>query len=456
MLHDEDLKSIADDIITFPFDNINDISSNNQTKELSLKNDKKNKIILFPYMLKQYIYKENNKKSAFYLSIALIVCFLIIFFCYDSKTKVEKSLLEYNKVNFVQLYCNVKVKDYCESKLKDAGAISSSYDYRENDLIFYDEDLSGVASDKYLKNTLPFDENIFPLKDKIIYGKYFENENDVIIGIDAAKELSDNIENLINSSIELNIFGKIETFRIVGILDDVTNSIYMEAMFNGVSNYYIYMNSKYMEQFKSDKRISLSVNNYNGIYLHAYFDNVDKLYTFLKDNEDSFRKNGELNTDYEISTVPFDFNFIKYSLFITSVKTYLTPTVIIVFLASLLFYFQIEYIKNYYQKHILAVYNYYGFSWINIFINCIITTIIYISIIYLISFILSIILSNILNIIFMKNHFVSFILFLTDYTTIRDLYLVLIVLSIVMSLINTFFLKKKGWLLSLSEGDDLL
>lgn len=447
--HDNSLKSIADKIIEYPF-----LSYVVEGEQQKLKKTKRHKPFLLPFILKQFIYKKSEKKSAIYLILALIVCFLIIFFCFDSKAKIEKSLLEYNKVNFVQFYCNVNSKDYCSSILKKYGVIGEMYDYESNELLFIENNNEELPSDNYLKRTLPYEKNLFPLQNKIIYGHYFENENDIIIGIDLAKELNENIQGLINTEYKVNVFDKVETFRIVGILDDVKDNIYMKSLLVIPENNYIYLNSKYMDKYKADERIGLSENNYHGLHLVAYFDNNDKLYAFLKDYEDYFSKYGIGN--YEVSTIPMNFNFAEYNLFITSVKTYLTPTIIIVFLVALIFFFQIEYIKNYYQKHILAVYNYYGYKWKTIFLNNIISTLLYISCLFWLSFGISILLSNILNPILLKYKLVSYIAFLVDINSIIKLYICLIILSMIMSFINTLILKKKGWIFVLNEGEDLL
>ncbi len=435
--HDEKLKNIADEIIYFPL-----ISQKNKNINIiDLNYNKVQKRSVIPFLLKQFLYKNSEKKSTIYLLLIMILCFLVIFYCFDSHTKLNKTLIDYNDINFVNFYCNLNNEDYCANILEEYNAVDVMYSYGSN---AYDID----DSNDFLKETLPYDENLFLQKDKIIYGTYFKDINDVILGIDVAKELSDNPKDLINTTIILQMpEGKVE-FNIVGIIDSGNDNLYMKSLFLQY-DYYVFLNSKYTEQYMYDDLIGLSEKNYNSTYLTAFFDNVDDLYRFLHDFENE--KFGS-----KIATIPFNLNYTKYTLFIGSVQIYAKPILIVTFLIALIFFFQTEYIKNYYQRYIYAVYNYFGYKWSSIISSNIIYIVFQISTIYFSAFLISIILSKILNFIAMKYNILVYLPFLTDYYNCFILYIWMIILTTLLSFINILVIKKKGWITVISEGDDLL
>lgn len=442
--HDKKVKSIADATLTFPL--VSNISSSPMTE---LEPTTRKKRFVLPFMLKKYTYKKRERKSTIYLLIFLVVALLCIFYSSNPERKVEVSLLKYNNVNFVGFYCNLNTNDYCDYLLREYDIADKVYSYRLN----YDLDIES----NNIIDTLPFEETLFPLKDKIIYGTYFNESTDIILGYNIANMLSEDISSLIGQTYTLSLPDGNIKFNIAGILDNLEDNLYMNALSGLEYNNTIYINSLYAKKYMEDDKLGSSEKSfYNGTYLRAYFNDANDLYAFLDKYEGYAFKNGSFSPNYDITAESYAYNFPEFVLSIKNIEAYMLPILITVFIITMLFYFQIDNIKNYYQKHILGIYNYLAYKWSNILLANIISTLLYLSSIFILSFIISIILSNIINYIYMIINPKSYILFLVDYKLSLILLIALIILGSLLSLINTLFLKKKGWLYVVSSGDDLL
>ncbi len=455
--HDLGLLEIADKKIDFTNLMIDyKLHSNKYAPVYSYKTEDK-KDSLFPYMLKKFIYKKREKKSTIFLTIIFIITILVINMCFDYETKVEDSLLNIHKINFVNYYCYSN-DDYCESIIKKFNGVYNLYLYSQNvpDDIYIDinENYNTLGFNLTAK-TLPYDSDLFPNNESYLeYGSYYEDTNDIIIGYDLAIKLSEKknipIKQLIDQEYEIIMPDKKEKFNIKGILKKMDNNdMYFSSLVGNEVNDLEFLNDKYLEKYKFDGIPGTFQNTMGKVAMRAYFDNIKDLKKF-------YNKYKEYQIGNEIEVDNFVYNFIEFKWFMKAMQYYLYPIIIVSFIISIMFYFETENIKNKYCKHILAIYNYYGYSWSNIIINNIFVSIIYVTCVYLISFILSLFLSPFLNWILVLLKVTNFTLFLPDYKTSLLLLILLIFLSILFSTINSLLLVKRGTLESIKEGDDFL
>lgn len=456
--HDLDLIKIADEKIDFLNLKETKASKNEIVKE-EIKPINKNRNHLFPFMMKQFLHKKNEKFSSIVLVIIFTIIISVFNLCCKYEDKLTQSLISYYDINFVNYRCDVKNSDYCDSIIKKHKGIKNVFLYEDNlpERKCYDETGTCDAVDYVITaRILPLEKELFPNIDKyIVEGTYYQDELDILIGIEKASKLTNNIEDLIGTTYTVKLPDKEEKFRIAGILN-FDDSMYMKTMeLEEYINNDIFLNDEYVSKYRYDDIIGYGEESGYAV-MRAYFSNPRDLYKFYKNN----RKNAQDNITYKseegIIIEPYSGNFIDFMWLIKSLEYFLLPAVSIGFIIAIIFFYQTERLKNNYRSHILSVYNLYGYKWSTIIINNILVNIINITIIFLIAFICSILLIPLLNLIFINLNIVKFNLFSLELPSSRKLLKTLICLSFIFSFISSIKPIKKGWVQSLKEGEDYL
>lgn len=442
--HDSDFLSVADEVIDF--NNLKSKTIKNKTI-INRENKKEQKSSLFKYMLKSLTYKKREKKSSIYLIIAFSLILLIIYACFDYDKKIEQGLLNKYNINFVKYRCDINTNDYCESIIEEYNGIYNMFPYSSNVVTgqIISDGVSEQVNYNILAKTLPFDKSLLPnADDYMLYGTYYEDELDIILGVELAQTLTDDIKTLIGQDYVIKLQDKKETFRIVGIFKDLNDDVYFKSLFESIEyNKQEYLNSKYTEKYRYDG--ILGYNELEGsAYQVAYFNNVKDLYSFYKTNNPN------------IITINMNYGFVKFVRVVETARYYGYPLVIFAFLVALMFYFQTKYITSKYNSYILATYKYLGYSWRNIFINNTLITLIWSFILCIFAFILSIILSVILNKLLIYYNVCVFDLFMVDYKYLGIIVMVVLIFAIFYSIFEYINLKKYSWIDIVKKEDDLL
>lgn len=444
--HDLEMKKISDEVINF--ENLQSKDSN--LKMMTLNIYKKNKTNLVKYMIKSLTYKHREKKSKIFLITIFTILLLLIYACFDYTGKIESGLLNHYKINFVKYYCDINTKDYCKKISQKYNIIETTFDYAENIPLkgVHTRENTSINYNTFAK-VLPFNKDVINnINDKIFYGTYYNNENDIILGYNVAKKLSNNPKNLIGTNYKLKLFDGEYNFNICGILKEGDDDVYLTSLFDtNKYNDFEFLNSKFTEKYKYDDIKGYNEEENNLVYLISYFNNTNDLNNFYLNNK---------KINKEIIPKKLDLAFLSYSRKIEFLSYYSFPAIILAFFISILFYFQTQNILNIYNKHILSVYSYYGYSYKNIFFSNILVNIISCFLIFMISVLLAILLMIILNPIIISSRILDFELFKFDLITTLKLFISLIIMSIILSIINIFKIKKQGMLNILKEGDDLL
>ena len=442
--HDSDFLSVADEVIDF--NNLKSKTIKNKTI-INREDKKEQKSSLFKYMFKSLTYKKREKKSSIYLIIAFSIILLIIYACFDYDKKIEQGLLNKYNINFVKYRCDINTNDYCESIIEEYNGIYNMFPYSSN--VVTGQIISDGVSEQVDYNisaqTLPFDKSLLPnADDYMLYGTYYEDELDIILGVELAQTLTDDIKTLIGQDYVIKLQDKKETFRIVGIFKDLNDDVYFRSLFESIEyNKQEYLNSKYTEKYRYDG--ILGYNELEGsAYQVAYFNNVKNLYSFYKTNNPN------------IITINMNYGFVKFVRVVETARYYGYPLVIFAFLVALMFYFQTKYITSKYNNYTLATYKYLGYSWRNIFINNTLITLIWSFILCIFAFILSIILSVILNNLLIYYNVCAFDLFMVDYKYLGIIVLVVLIFAIFYSIFEYINLKKYSWIDMVKKEDDLL
>lgn len=404
-------------------------------------------------MLKENFSKKSEKKSNVILFIVFLIVMLAFNLFFDYNEKIESSLLDLYNIRFVDYYCYRDSDEFCDEALKKYNAVYNMYVYNGN--LPSKRNVNFASTSK----TLPFNKDLLPNSESFLaYGAYYEDEKDIILGIDAAKKISSNLEDLIGEKYYLQMPDRLEEFRIVGILKDIEDDVYMKTMHGNHSiNREVYLNDLYVSKYKYD-----GVDKFNKVeqgfyYMRAYFSSIEDLKKFYDDNQWVKDKTGAASIPESGMVVQkYNSNFIDFRWMVQAIEYYLKPGTFVAFLIALIFYFEIRRIKSKYKSYYLSVYRYYGYSWSKIIINQIASSVCFISFIYLLSFIFDYILSDLLNVLLLKFDLASFTLFIMDYKSILLLYVYLVSISTIFSLMLALFQIKKGWLNTIKEGENFL
>lgn len=451
--HDKELIKIAD--YQIDVENITKYKSdekNNDFKPLQIKNEKSK---ILKYTLKQFHYKNSEKISTLILIIIFAIVILIFNMCCKSNEKIEQSLLTYYNINFVNYYCDINNQNRCDNAVKK---------YNGTNIFLYENVPSGECYDdgycetveyNLTAETLPLNKELFSNIDNyLLYGSYFNNANEVILGYDLAKSISTDLESLIGTEYKITFPDKDENLLIVGILKDIDDEPYFNTL-SGITNqgYKVYITDEYASKYQN---MFEKYHYQDYIAKRAYFNNLDDLKNFYQSNLKCVNEENICKSSNGIVIKKYENNFIKFSFLITDLEYYLIPGTIISFIVAIIFYYQVEKNKNRYQGHILAVYKSYGYKWSTIIFNNILANVINITKIFSISFCLSLVLSPLFNYTLRKLSIVKFNLFLINFEATFILFLTLIISTIIFSFYNCIILKRNSWLISLRNGEDFL
>lgn len=455
--HDNNLINIADEKIDMTnYENLR-FTNMKQKKYKEIKNNKKS---IIPFMIKKYFFKEN-----IFSQIVLLIVFLIIIMllnlCSNYEEKLNSSLLNYHNINFVNYKCYTKKyysnENHCDSIIDSYGGIKNQYRFELNNPL--EIDINYTKDFLVSFQTLPYDKNLLKDYEKHIkYGSYFEDSNDIILGIDYANKISNNPESLIGKEHFIQMTDKMEKFRIVGIFDDIENSTYFKALVGvNYTNKFIFISDNYTQKYEYDGIKKFDEEEQGFVNMRAYFDSPDNLKKFYNENQWTENEEGLARPSKNgIVVETFEDVFIDFKWLILAFDYYLKPAIIITFIIAMLFYFEIEYVQSKYKSYILSTYNYLGYGWKKIISNCIFVSVLNTILLYLVSFGIGSILNNLLNYILIKYEFTNFKLFITNKSYILILFYILISISILLSFVVAFLQKKKNWLKSVKEGDDFI
>ncbi len=441
--HDLELKSYCDEIINFEKLDAYLDKKKSAIKPVEYIYEPVKKTNIIKYMLKQFSYSKYEKKETILLYLVFSLTILICFLCGFPEKKLLSNLERKYKVNQIQLNCNENNQQFCDLLLSEKSIKEVVIDYSSNlemqdakdGMVFnYDYDITA--------QTLPFKRDNFRLADKLLYGNYFENKNDIILTFDYAESISNGqpIEHLIDKEISLKLQEGEEVFKICGIFDkfDKNDYMYFEAM--GV----------YKENLS--KNVFL-----NSEFTNGYF-KAPRHYVVFFDSFSSMNKVYEKYIDMSQQKFISSYENIYVEIFATfSLISYLFyPIGIVGLIVTLLFYFQSLISKLEYYRYNYCTYNYYGYSNIEVKKAYFISNLLHIVKILCVSTILSIFLSFLLN--YINDLFLIFPyeLFQINIMLLLAFCVLVFIVSIIALLFSTSKVSKMGWYNMLQESRDLL
>jgi hypothetical protein len=270
--------------------------------------------------------------------------------------------------------CRLTVKsDVSIEAIKESGSVISDImlSYQEN---IPNEDMQSPPLDagviqslpsyEVFAGTLPFRSNLFRLADKLRYGHYYTDTNQIIL----SKEMADSVmperpEALIGKKITKSFYGTgpVE-MEIVGIFDTLTDfdRSYLNALGcqYRLGNMYhpgdytrmFFVNSRFTEQYLQDTQFQLNGSRKYYLLFHSY----DDAKAYCQQTRQMWRDSG--------GRLSFDFVDPPMQRFMTILYFILIPLCILISFFTIVFYCNIICVETNYQSNFLSVFEYQGYS----------------------------------------------------------------------------------------------
>lgn len=345
--HDKDLIEYSNQAIYISKSINNDdalkpiLQSKNEAKNEKIKTEYKNKP-LFPYFIKWFTWKKRERKSLKMIVVIYVLVFLSIFVADTPKSKEENSMQQLYRINQCIVSINNAYDIIHTIENSDKNIIES--------VLVYNGSCPDINKNKdfidTMFNTIPKDKEVFRFSDKILYGSYFTDRDQVIMSYEKALEYG-NPEDIIGESITLKMYDGNKKFKIIGVFDKFLDheQQYLYQSLSPETNG-IFINSEYTRQFIDD-----SFFNWNNKKVYVlYFNSYKSMKKFVSNNLDNPQfQIMDSNVDYQIIS---NFEMMFYILL---------PSAVVVAFCALLFYLQTKKIEIMYNPHLVSLYEFLGF-----------------------------------------------------------------------------------------------
>lgn len=201
-------------------------------------------------------------------------------------------------------------------------------------------------------DTLPSEPGAFRFADHIAYGSYFTRPDQVMLSYEKAKELGEP-EQLIGETITLTLADGVYTFEIAGVFAPFTETEeqYLRAgeIILNEDKKAIFLSSAFTDRYiENDSFYSGLGNRTYVLYYDSYRDMKSAYAEFTRQYPQINIKYGSIDPEIEMT--------------FTRLFAILLPITLLMIPITLLFYFQTKKIEISYNRHILSIYQYYGYT----------------------------------------------------------------------------------------------
>ncbi len=373
--HDAAAKEYAKEII--PFTKIKEkidgyptgpfkIRKKSEKEEKRTKAAKKNPD---PFLKKWFYSEKRARKAGLLFFVFLFLASCLCFLADTPENKLDSSIEYMYGINAMEVITNKPWKDIVPEE-KGIRAVVLSYNGSCPDGTerpsFDGAMVPEVGYDLFL-NVIPFEKKVFKLSDRLLYGTYFTEENQVILSKEMALSMNrDNPEKLLGEYITKNIYGQgAVRLEIVGVFDtfDSAERMYLNTVGVAVTTDVWYnpeynedlcfVNSKLTECYEEDETFYQGRRNPQRTY-YIYFDSYRAMKNY-------YTKHCAELTAHDGVRVSYDgVNGLK-DLFVNFVCV-LLPLCLFVTLFSTLFYTALKKIEFQYNNRFVAVFEQAGYS----------------------------------------------------------------------------------------------
>lgn len=350
--HDECAPEYADYVLSLDGRKIKEARREEKPSEeicFDMPTGDKRPVRLFGYFSKWFVGRKRDKHSAVYMMIIYMLTFLSLFAGDIPSQKLNKSLEHIYKIN----QCTAV------TSAEDNTLEQMLYDFGESccDTLSYNGSAPELtkAGDMYCDDAamfkvLPFDKDFFALSDKLLYGNWFTDTYQVILGQSKAREyVGDDISSVIGQSVDFIMYDGLREFEVVGIFDDFSKTELQYLNSCGIVNPEngIFLNGNYTKTLADDPDFNWLEKRVHVVYFESY-SYAKRFFELYSENESITLTCGDIE-----SSVKKDITYLSYGGVAISFA---------VVLFSLLFCFQNKSLELVYNRHIFAYYDYLGFE----------------------------------------------------------------------------------------------
>lgn len=323
-----------------------------------------------PYLKKWFHSEYRSRKTDFlffiFMTVALIICCMVT----PPVVKIDATQKYAYRINSCCLTVN---SDVSFKTIKESGSVISDImlSYQENipleDIQSHPSDagvIQSLPSYEVFAGTLPFRSDLFRLADKLRYGHYYTDTNQIILSREMADSvMPDRPEALIGKKITKSFYGTgpVE-LEIVGIFDTLTDfdRSYLNALGcqyrignayhpNDYTRLY-FVNSRFTEQYLQDTEFQLNGSRNYYLLFHSY----DDAKAYCQQTRQMWSASG--------GRLSFDFVDPPLQRIMTILYFILLPLCILISFFTIVFYCNIICVETDYQSSFLSVFEYQGYS----------------------------------------------------------------------------------------------
>lgn len=421
--------------------------------------------MIMPFLMKWFSSDSRNKKSTVTYMIFLILSLCICIFADTAQNKIDASVEHIYKMNVLKVttHSNTDISDYLQTdgSVRDV-VLSYGLSVPDSSPMITENGIVGGSSQSFVSNLsiIPFDKDSFRLSDKLLYGTYFTEKNQIILSAETANYLyPGSPEKLLGEYMEKQVYeiGSVN-FEIVGIFDYFTDAekTYLNAcgIDIGIGKDYdaescndlFFANSLITDELKSDKGFYSSSSGQRGWFL--YFDSFKEMRDFYNNYCEKIDNKNFAASYATVNSVLFDtFEVLFYIM--------ITLSVFLAFFATL-FYVALKKTEFAYNNRFIAVFEYSGFPKKTVINSYIFLHILEIIKLYALALAAALILTNIINALNSAFAFANFWIF-TFNPIIITVFVAFMLGTIILS-VNILFRKVRtlSWYDSVISERDLL
>lgn len=307
---------------------------------------------LRPFFFKWFRSGKQRKKSLLQLSVIFLLALTAVCLGDFPANKVESNIQYTYRLNQLTVWFKPEQKETVEKALFQNQNLldivmcyNKSAPYTVTGLMV--NETYDLSSD-----TIPFEAGAFRFSDHIACGVYFTKPDQVMLSYEKAKALGDP-ERLIGETLTLELADGKHTFEIAGVFAPFTETQeqYLRAgeVILNEDKKTIFLNSAFTDRYMENDAFYSGLGNRTCVLYYDSYHNMKQAY------EDFTRQYPELNIKYDGIDPEITMTF-------TRLFAILLPITLLMIPITLLFYFQTKKIEISYNRHILSVYQYYGYT----------------------------------------------------------------------------------------------
>lgn len=321
---------------------------------------------VYPFLKKWMHSPYRSKKTDYLFTIFMTVAVLICCLVTPPAVRMDATMKNLYQINAVKLVADADREIQDVTDLSHVGEII--FPYLENVPIEEQDHPANTIMPAIPYETevfvLPESEKLCRLSEKIAYGSYFTDTDQIILTKETAEKLmSKNPEKLIGKTLRKTFYGIGEKeLKIVGIFEELND--FDRAYLNSLGGYHqlgsafqaedlsstYFVNSRFTAQFESNPDFHSSEKR----TYYLMFPSFREAKNFCRQNEEKQQSEG---FTIQMTGAPLPLQHIAEMLFFVMV-----PFGIAITLFTAIFYCNNIYVETSYQSSFLSVFEYMGYS----------------------------------------------------------------------------------------------